>query len=98
MDVNFFFFLSILQKNPTSSILNTHFYKTPRSICLFYTLFYLNNIFLTFFIISQLPMAPPTLTLGVAKLNTTREPNTTRHDTKLASYGLRLNGFMSYLG
>ena len=46
MDVKF---LSILQKNPTFSILHTYFYKTPTSVCLFYTLFYLNNILLTFF-------------------------------------------------
>ena len=84
-------FPSILHKKLTFSILHTHFYKTLTSVCLFYTFFYLNNIFLTFFyyfttthgptnfnthanyidlyifltfffIISQLPMAPPTLT------------------------------------
>ena len=42
MDVKF---LSILQKNHTFSILHTHFYKTTTSVCLFYTLFYLNNTF-----------------------------------------------------
>ena len=30
--------------------------------------------------------------------NLTRPANSTRHDTKLADYGLRLNGFMSYSG
>ena len=84
-------FPSILHKKLTFPILHTHFYKTLTSVCLFYTFFYLNNIFLTFFyyfttthgptnfnthanyiwplyfshiffIISQLPMAPPTLT------------------------------------
>ena len=44
-------FLSILQKKHTFSIFHTYFYKTPTSICLFYTLFYLNNIFLTFFLL-----------------------------------------------
>ena len=44
-------FLSILQKKHTFSIFHTHFYKTPTSICLFYTVFYLNNIFLTFFLL-----------------------------------------------
>ena len=33
------------------SILHIYFYKTPTSIYLFYNLFYLNNHFLTFFII-----------------------------------------------
>ena len=39
----------VLKKNMFFSILHTHFYKTPTSVCLFYTLFYLNNILLTFF-------------------------------------------------
>ena len=34
--------------------------------------------------------------VGMAKLDMTRESETTRHDTKLAGYGLRLNGFVSY--
>jgi len=38
------------------------------------------------------------ITLGVTKSDTNREPNTTRYDTKLVGYGLRLNGFVSYLG
>ena len=42
-------FPSILHKKLTFSILHTHFYKTLTSVCLFYTFFYLNNIFLTFF-------------------------------------------------
>ena len=46
-------FLSILQEKPTFSILHTNFYKTPTSVCLFYHIFYLNNHFLTFFIISH---------------------------------------------
>ena len=58
-------FLYILQKKKkfSFSILHIYFYKTSTLICLFYTLFYLNNIFLTFFIIiSHLPYGPPTLT------------------------------------
>ena len=35
-------------------MLHTHFYKTPTSICLLYTFFYLNNIILNFFYYSQL--------------------------------------------
>ena len=56
--------LSILEKNKkTFSILHTHFYKTPTSVCLFYHLFYLNNnISLIFYYIKQTTthMAPPT--------------------------------------
>ena len=55
-------FLSILQKKYTFSILHAHFYKTLRSIYLFYHLFYLNNnISLIFYYIKQTTthMAPP---------------------------------------
>ena len=48
-------FLLFCTKKSTFSILYTHFYKTPTSVCLFYTFFYLNNIILTFFYYSQLP-------------------------------------------
>ena len=48
-------FLSILQENPTFSILYTYFYKTLISVYLFYHLFYLNNHFLTFFFILFYP-------------------------------------------
>ena len=48
-------FLLFCTKKPTFFILHIHFYKTPASICLFYTFFYLNNIILTFFYYSQLP-------------------------------------------
>ena len=46
-------FLSILQENHTFSILHTNFYKTPTSVCLFYTIFYLNNTFSSLFFISH---------------------------------------------
>ena len=44
--------LSILpkkKKKNTFSILHTNFYKTPTSVYLLYTLFYINNIFLFYF-------------------------------------------------
>ena len=47
-------FLSILppkKKKNAFSILQTHFYKTLTSVCLFYHLFYLNNYFPHFFIL-----------------------------------------------
>ena len=37
------------KKNLLFSILHTHFYKTPTSVCPFYYLFYLNNHFPHFF-------------------------------------------------
>ena len=40
-----FFFCSFTSSASSSfSILHTHFYKTPALVCLFYILFYLNNI------------------------------------------------------
>ena len=45
-------FMSILAQEPIFSILHIHFSKTPTLDYLFYTLFYLNNHFLTFYIIS----------------------------------------------
>ena len=42
-------FLSILNKKYIFPILHAHFYRIPTSICLYYYLFYLNNIFLTFY-------------------------------------------------
>ena len=52
----------ILQNEPTFSILHYHYYKIFTSIYLFYTIFYLNNTFLTFFIISHLPTTHQPLT------------------------------------
>ena len=45
-------FMSILAQEPIFSILHIHFSKTSTLDYLFYTLFYLNNHFLTFYIIS----------------------------------------------
>ena len=39
-----------------------YFYKTSTLVCLFYTLFYLNNIFLNFFYYFTLTHVPQTLT------------------------------------
>ena len=36
-------------KKTTFFILHTHFYKTPTSVHLLYTIFYINNIFIFFF-------------------------------------------------
>ena len=55
-------FLSILQENPTFSILYTYFYKTLISVYLFYHLFYLNNHFLTFFLYYFIPNSLSPLT------------------------------------
>ena len=42
-------FCLFCKKNLLFSILHTHFYKTHTSVCLFYHLFYLNNLFPHFF-------------------------------------------------
>ena len=47
-------FLLFCTKKSTFFMLHTHFYKTPTSVCLLYTFFYLNNIILNFFYYSQL--------------------------------------------
>ena len=60
-------FLLFCTKKHIFSILHTYFYKTPTSVCLFYTFFYLNNIILTFFYYLQL-LTPPTLTHTLAHI------------------------------
>ena len=50
------------------------------------------------FLLLRNRIVSPSFTVGEVKMDTTRELDTTRHDTKLAGYGLRLNGFVSYSG
>ena len=50
-------FCLFCKKNLLFSILHTHFYKTPTSVCLFYHLFYLNNHFPHFFLIFYLKLS-----------------------------------------
>ena len=52
-------FFHFAHLKPIFSILHNYFYEIPTSVCLFNTFFYLNNIFLTIFYYSQLPMTPP---------------------------------------
>ena len=62
------FFFYFAQKKPIFSILHTHFYKTPTSVYLFYTFFYLNNIILTFLLLFTTTLTPPTLTHTLAHI------------------------------
>ena len=55
-------FVYFAKKKILFSILHTYFYKTPTSVCLFYTLFYLNNMFPPFFNYFTPAHGPPTLT------------------------------------
>ena len=56
--------LFCIQKKTTFSILHTHFYKIPTSIHLLYNIFYINNIFIFFFLILfYLPFLFPILPL-----------------------------------
>ena len=52
-------FFHFAHLKPIFSILHNYFYEIPTSVCLFNTFFYLNNIFLTIFYYSQLPVTPP---------------------------------------
>ena len=77
-------FCKFAHLKPTYSILHSHFYKAPTSVCLLYTSVYLNNHYYYYFIIyliflKSLPHShpkPPALTHAHTALAASTTPTT----------------------